>query len=164
MNTIKNSIRANPEQLALREDKKSSTHKYEREAASLKVKNMTPIDQFFKPEDIIYTYTSKQAVEDAILFDLDQVRKYLPKNPFKYATVNLLTKGYFSQEDAYGNFKVKIPNVIDLIMGALMIYCRKPADDYFCSGQIELPTGKKQKIFIAQNESGAYTIMLPEDY
>ena len=125
---------------------------------------MTPIDQFFKPEDIIYTYTSKQAVEDAILFDLDQVRKYLPKNPFKYATVNLLTKGYFSQEDAYGNFKVNIPNVIDLIMGALMIYCRKPADDYFCSGQIELPTGKKQKIFIAQNETGAYTIMLPEDY
>ena len=125
---------------------------------------MTPIDQFFKPEDIIYIYTSEQAVEDGILFDLDQVRKYLPKNPFKYATVNLLTKGYFSQEDVYGNFKVKIPNVIDLIMGALMIYCRKPADDYFCSGQIELPTGKKQQIFIAQNETGAYTIMLPQDY
>ena len=67
MNISNNSIRANPEQLALREDKKSSTPQYEREAASLKVKNMTPIDQFFKPEDIIYTYTSKQAVEDAIL-------------------------------------------------------------------------------------------------
>jgi type I site-specific restriction endonuclease len=36
---------------------------------------MTPIDQFFKPEDIIYTYTSKQAVEDGVLFDLDQVSK-----------------------------------------------------------------------------------------
>ena len=122
------------------------------------------LNTFFKPEDVIYTYTSNQAVEDGILFDLDQVRKYLPKNPFKYATVNLLGKGYFNQEDAYGNFKVKIPNIIDLIMGALMIYCRKPADDYFCSGQIELPAGKKQQIFIAQNETGAYTIMLPEDY
>jgi hypothetical protein len=59
---------------------------------------------------------------------------------------------------------VNIPNVIDLIMGALMIYCRKSADDYFASGQIELPTGKKQTIYIAQNETGAYTIMLPEDY
>jgi hypothetical protein len=122
---------------------------------------MTPIDQFFKPEDIVYTYTSKQAVQDGILFDLDQIRKYLPKNPFKYTTANLMSS-YF--DEAKTGSEVNIPNVIDLIMGALMIYCRKPADDYFCSGQIELPSGKKQKIFIAQNETGAYTIMLPEDY
>ena len=119
------------------------------------------LNTFFKPEDVIYTYTSNQAVQDGILFDLDQVRKYLPKNPFKYATANLMSS-YFDETKTGST--VNIPNVIDLIMGALRIYCRKPADDSFCSGQIELPTGKKQKIFIDQNETGAYTIMLPEDY
>jgi type I site-specific restriction endonuclease len=54
------------------------------------------LNDFFKPEDIVYTYTSNQAVEDGLLFDLDQVRKYLPKNPFKYATANLMSS-YFDE-------------------------------------------------------------------
>lgn len=36
--------------------------------------------------------------------------------------------------------------------------------DWFYSGEIELPNGTKQKIFIQQNETGRYTVMLPEDY
>jgi len=68
---------------------------------------MTPIDQFFKPEDIVYTYTSKQAVEDAILFDLDQVRKYLPKNPFKYATVNRSEKAILAKKTHTKTLKSK---------------------------------------------------------
>jgi hypothetical protein len=119
---------------------------------------MTKREEFFKPEDAIYTYTSKQAVEDGVLFDIDSVQKYLMKNPFKYVTANLMAKGYLDGD------KVNIPNLQDLIMAALMIYCRMPADDYFASGNIELPSGDKQKIFIAQNETGRFTIMLPEDY
>jgi hypothetical protein len=36
--------------------------------------------------------------------------------------------------------------------------------DTFYDGEIELPFGNKQKIFIALNETGRYTIMKPEDY
>jgi len=36
--------------------------------------------------------------------------------------------------------------------------------DTFFSGSIELPSGDQQKIFIGQNETGKFTIMLPEDY
>ena len=36
--------------------------------------------------------------------------------------------------------------------------------DTFFSGMVELPSGKKQKVFICQNESSKFTIMLPEDY
>jgi len=59
---------------------------------------------------------------------------------------------------------VNIPNITDLIVQAAQIFKRKPDDDYFVSGSIELPSGERQKIFIAQNETGRYTAMLPEDY
>jgi hypothetical protein len=49
-------------------------------------------------------------------------------------------------------------------MAALRIFNKKPQDDYFVSGRIELPSGKKQKVYLAQNETGRYTLMLPEDY
>jgi hypothetical protein len=35
--------------------------------------------------------------------------------------------------------------------------------DYFYDGKIELPNGEKTVIYIEQNETGKYTIMLPED-
>jgi hypothetical protein len=61
--------------------------------------------EIFSAKDIVYTYTSSQAVEDGILFDLDQVQKRLFTNsPFKYATVNLLTNGGYLVQD-----KIDIP-------------------------------------------------------
>jgi hypothetical protein len=60
--------------------------------------------------------------------------------------------------------ELNIPNVLDLVVAALKIYNKKIKDDWFVSGQIELPSGKKQKVYIAQNETGRYTLMLPEDY
>jgi hypothetical protein len=59
---------------------------------------------------------------------------------------------------------LNIPNMLDLLMAALRIFNKKPQDDYFVSGRIELPSGKKQKVYLAQNETGRYTLMLPEDY
>ena len=36
--------------------------------------------------------------------------------------------------------------------------------DHFFKGRIELPSGDKQDIFIVQDETGKFTIMLLEDY
>jgi hypothetical protein len=123
---------------------------------------MTKREEFFKPEDAIYTYTSKQAVEDSILFDVDLIaKKFIPGKRFflKYATSGLLAEGYWNT-----NQTLNIPNLLDLLRQLSRIFTKKAADDYFVSGVIELPSGCKQKIFIAQNETGRFTAMLPEEY
>jgi hypothetical protein len=150
--------------------------------------------QVFSKEDIIYTYTSTQAVEDGFLFDVDLILKRPIKNYFlKYITSGLLAKGYWNDRcqnsvlnqekgsnnrcascDVWINHQgnklsclqptLNIANILDLLNQAQRIFNKKAADDYFVSGNIELPSGQKQKIFIAQNESGRYTAMLPEDY
>jgi hypothetical protein len=116
-------------------------------------------NEIFSAKDIVYTYTSNQAVEDGILFDLDQVQKrYFRNSPFSYATTNLLTsKGYLTED------KIDIARLIDLIMAAYKIFVKIPRGDTFANGKIELPSGAKQEIFIAQNETGRYTIMIPQD-
>ena len=149
---------------------------------------------FFEQKDVIFTYTSEQAEEDGILFDLDQLLPgKIRKNFFlKYITAGLFAKGYWNDRckpgvkdgeqgknpccatcdvfhQSRGNLSclkptVNIPNITDLIVQAAQIFKRKPDDDYFISGTIELPSGQKQRIFIAQNETGRFTVMLPEDY
>ena len=59
---------------------------------------------------------------------------------------------------------LNLPNVLDLLTAALRIFSKKIKDDWFVDGLVELPSGKKQKVYIAQNETGRYTLMLPEDY
>jgi hypothetical protein len=49
-------------------------------------------------------------------------------------------------------------------LAANKIFNKMPKGDSFASGKIELPNGAKQEIYIAQNETGRYTIMLPQDY
>jgi len=148
----------------------------------------------FEQENVIFTYTSQEAVEDGILFDLNQLlpNKIHPNFFLKYITAGLLEKGYLNTSckngvkdgdqgknpscrtcdfflSSNGNLSclqpsLNIPNFVDLITQAAQIFKRKPEGDYFVSGTIELPSGQKQKIFIAQNETGRYTAMLPEDY
>ena len=36
--------------------------------------------------------------------------------------------------------------------------------DWFFEGEIELPSGNRQQVFIEQNETGKYTILLPSDH
>ena len=130
--------------------------------------NMKPQEEIlFKPEDIVSVYTSKEAVEDGILFDLDQILNQKPAKPFflKYVTTNLLEKGYFNPpKEPDVESTLNIPNLKDLLNQAARIFRKKPADDYFVSGRIERPDGQRQRIFIAENETGRYTAMLPEDY
>jgi hypothetical protein len=117
--------------------------------------------EIFSKEDLVSTYLSSEAVEDGFLFDLDLVVKQSPLGKFvlQYITTNLLAEGYWNKDQT-----INIPNLRDLLEQSLRVFRKKPADDYFVSGAIELPSGSKQKIFIAQNESGRYTVMLPEDY
>lgn len=117
--------------------------------------------EIFSKEDLVSTYLSNEAVEDGFLFNLDLLVKQSPLGKFvlQYVTTNLLGKGYWNTDQT-----INIPNLRDLLEQSLRVFRKKPSDDYFVSGVIELPSGSKQKIFIAQNESGRYTIMLPEDY
>jgi hypothetical protein len=123
--------------------------------------NQTQNKEFFSKEDLFSTYLSSEAVEDGFLFDLDLIVKQssLGKFVLQYITTNLLAKGYWNTDQT-----INIPNLRDLLEQSLRVFRKKPSDDYFVSGVIELPSGSKQKIFIAQNESGRYTVMLPEDY
>ncbi len=123
--------------------------------------NQTQNREVFSKEDLVSTYLSSEAVEDGFLFDLDLVVKQSPLGKFvlQYITTNLLAKGYWNTDRT-----INIPNLRDLLEQSLRVFRKKPSDDYFVSGVIELPSGIKQEIFIAQNESGRYTVMLPEDY
>ena len=110
----------------------------------------------------VFVYTSDQAVEDGILFDVTALNPEWKKGLFNYVTVNLLNSGYLKDD------KINIPNLLDLLNQSQQIVKKATNNftvvDTFFSGSIELPSGAQQKIFIGQNETGKYTIMLPEDY
>ena len=111
----------------------------------------------------IFRYTSEQAEADGILFDVTQLNPEWRKGPFNYVTTNLLSCGYMTEEG-----KVNVANLLDLLNQALEIVRKRSEGsttlDWFFSGDIELPSGEQQQIFIDQNETGKFTLMLPEDY
>ena len=124
-------------------------------------------ESFFKSSDVIYKYTSQAATEDGILFDLDQILTQNPAKPFflKYVTTNLLEKGYLNPpKEPDVQSTLNIPNLKYLLNQAIRIFQKKPADDTFINGKIQLPNATSQQIYIAQNETYRYTAMLPEDY
>lgn len=110
-----------------------------------------------KDDDFIYKYTSSDAEEDGLLVDVSKWNKGL----FKYVTTNLLSKGYLNED------KINIPNLTDLLWQCWYIVKVESKNfkkfDYFFSGEVEFPNGTKREVFIEQNETGKYTIMLPED-
>lgn len=115
-----------------------------------------------KENDLIYSYSSKQAEDDGILFDITQRNPEWKNGLFNYVTTNLLSKGYMKDSE------INMPNILDLLNQAREIVKQKSMNfqefDHFYSGPIEFPDGEKQEIFISQNETGKFTIMLPEDY
>lgn len=117
--------------------------------------------------EVISVYTAKQAEADGILFDITKLNPSWKRGIFKYITVNLMHEGYFEKE---GHHVVRVPNLLDLLNQANEIvrkathgFKEEFADSFF-SGNIELPSGKQQKIFIELNEENKFTIMLPEDH
>ena len=116
----------------------------------------------FSEDDIIFRYTSKEAEKDGILVDITKINHKWKDGIFNYVTANLLSRGYMDNE------KINIPNLIDLLNQVKQIVKRGTDNftksDTFFSGEIELPSGNKQEVFIAQNETGKFTIMISEDY
>lgn len=112
--------------------------------------------------EVVYEYTSNQAVNDGIFYDILQVNNSWEKGIFRFITANLMSCGYLDKDG------VNIPNLLDLLNQANQIVMKESnnfADfDCFFSGNLELPDGKQQKIFISLNELEKFTIMLPEDY
>jgi len=124
----------------------------------------------FTDKDVIYKYTCDQAKEDGFLTDITEINPKWKEGLFNFVTNNLLSKGYIKEgtplhDDAE---LLNVPAIIDLLQQSILIVKKKSNNfkehDWFYSGKIELPNGTKQKIFIQQNETGKYTIMLPEDY
>ncbi len=99
-------------------------------------------------ENIVSKYTSSQAEADGILYDVTRINQAWKKGLFNYVTTNLLRHGgYMDDKD-----QINIPNILDLLNQCNQIVRRKSDNfqnfDTFYAGQIELPNGKKQKVFI----------------
>lgn len=131
--------------------------------------------------EVIYSYTSDQATDDGILFNLMLLKPYfkdMDRSIFNYATTNLLySLGYIEDSRSIkgiedkkiitttGDIKINIPSIMDLLNQAIKILKEsKKKNDWFYSGKIEDPNGSEKEIYICQNETGRYTLMLPEDY
>lgn len=113
---------------------------------------------------LIYAYSLRQAEEDGILFNMDLLGDSFKGKIFSHMTDNLLTAHYLNHKEK----KINHAALRDLVMHAWNIMRKDSQNfqrfDHFFSGTIELPNGKKQKIFMQQNETKRFTIMLPEDY
>jgi hypothetical protein len=111
-------------------------------------------EDFFGP--VIYTYTSHQAFEDGILFELGKVRGF-EDCPINIATTNLLNKGYLVKD------VLNVPNLIDLVAQCLNAMGKQKSDTFY-SVMVEFPDGSKSKVFIQKNDTEKFTVMCPEDY
>ncbi len=107
---------------------------------------------------VISTYTSEQATKDGVLVSVAAINPKWGKGAFSHITANLLDRGYREEDGS-----PRLVNIVDLLNQALTI-CKGTDADHFYSGRIEFPDGARRKIFIAQNETGRFTIMLPGDY
>lgn len=108
--------------------------------------------------EVVSTYTSEQATADGVLVAVSSLNSQWGDGPFSHITANLLSQGYREEDGS-----PRLVNVLDLLNQALKICQSKPAN-HFYSGRIEFPDGQRRKIFIGQNETGKFTVMLPEDY
>jgi hypothetical protein len=113
--------------------------------------------------EVIHSYNSDEATDDGILFDMNEIKGLIndvEKGIFSHITSNLLfSKGYMKEGE-----DISLVNLLDLLNQCIIIMKKKIKLDTFYSGKIELPNGEKQMVFIELNETGRYTILLPEDH
>jgi hypothetical protein len=111
--------------------------------------------------NIISSYSCNQAAEDGFLISVDDILKQ--KGLFNFITIGFWDR--YGLDKAAENLKA---NLIDLLNQAREIIRKRSKDfkvpDWFYCGYVENMTGKKIKIFIEQNETGRYTILLPEEH
>ena len=110
----------------------------------------------------ISTYSSDEAVEDGILFEVKELGAKFEKGFLSHITTNLLSKGYMNEKS------INLPNVMNLLHQSqkIVIKTSNHLENFnsFYEGNIELPSGQQQKIFIELNETGKFTVLLPEDH
>ena len=106
----------------------------------------------------ISTYSSEQAVEDGVLFGITAVNHSWKESIFEYVTASLMAKGY---EDDILNLAELLDQAMRIVANASNGFTDAKEIKY--CGNIELPNGGQQEIFIMMNEHGKYTLMLQED-
>lgn len=105
------------------------------------------------------TYSSEQAVEDGVLFDITTVNhSWREKSIFEYVSTSLMAKGY---EDDILNLAELLDQALRIVASASNGFTDAKEVQY--SGNIELPNGEQQEIFIRMNEHGKYILMTKED-
>jgi hypothetical protein len=122
----------------------------------------------FTQNDVISVYTSDQASEDGILFNVDK-SEFLRNKLISFVTTNLLIEMDIMKYDAKVHMDVVNTSMaLDLIEQARAIVNRTISNtlmvDHFYSGDVRKQSGERIKIFIVENELSKYTLMLPSDY
>ena len=120
---------------------------------------MNNSNQIFIDDDVIAVYTSDQAAEDGILFDLGK-SNLLKNDMFNFVTTNLLLEMDIQKYDGKRR--------TDLIEQAKRIVLRgieaNLQEDSFYCGDVRKHNGERIKIFIEMNETGKLTLLLPSDH
>ena len=125
-------------------------------------------NNLFTAADVVSVYSSEQATEDGILFNLSE-SVFFKNKYFSFVTTNLLLDLNIL---AYNSEKqmdvINTSMLLDLIEQAKRIVLNKIqetlSDDHFYSGVVRSSKNESIRIFICQNETGLYTLMLPSDY
>lgn len=120
------------------------------------------ITDLFDEAEVISSYSSRQAVEDGILFDVNELGKVhaspvWQEGPFQYVTTNLCSKGYLKDGET-----PSIPNFLDLFR-TMHEHMRRNGPDHHYSKVIEFPDGTTGTVYAKRNEHHRYTLMLPDD-
>ena len=113
---------------------------------------------------VIFQYSSNQAEDDGVLVSVERINSEWGKGPINFITTNLLHQGGYIDEKN----NINLPCLLDLLNQCLSILKTKTKNftemDWFFSGEIKLPSGSKQVVFIEENETGKFTAMLPIDH
>ena len=102
-------------------------------------------DDFWKDEDVVFTYTDEEAVEDGVII------------PVSFGSISRITRAVFDDFDKGrfddAGFDRFMNEAMKILEGKM-----KARKDWFYSGLIE-----RRKYFFVENGSG-FTLMKPEDY
>lgn len=104
-------------------------------------------DNFWDDSDIVFKYTDADAVKDGVLM------------PVSFGAINLVTDGIVQKFTGHGIFEIEKFNSFMTKAAGLLSEQHKVKADWFYEVIIE-----GNKYFIAENGSGGFTLMLPEEY
>lgn len=107
-------------------------------------------------DDLVYAYTTEDAVEDGVLIALKGA-PVVGDKCISHITPGIAALGYLDDQ------KVNVPNLMDLVMQVSKHAARKGPDRMYIL-KIEAPSGSKVEVYACVNETGKLTVMLPSEY